>query len=289
MRVVAASALTARARVTRCPGCSPSLLTSSHRRRQPRGRAPATARSLVAAGYRNQPATSHPRHRSRPPASGSRHRHDRNRTGPGPEGQAGTLPRKKPSTQEAPGIADLLPPARTHEPRLDRRARPAGSPAPSAPRPGADRRGEHRAHARLPACGVVQRPGVPRDRLLVPQRVPQPGWEMPTRCMFSTRPGLRRPPGPGQTATATRARSHNDRRNGNSPARHPADPASLAPVRSHGARCLPRCACPQFMTWPRTHQAAQPTVTNGSTDAGTSVCTRRPVCLPCVHGPGTGP
>jgi hypothetical protein len=41
-------------------------------------------------------------------------------------------------------------------------------------------------------------------------------------------------------------------------------------------------AAPARRVWPGpgTHQPAQPTVTNGSTDAGPSVCTRRSVCLP---------
>jgi len=69
---------------------------------------------------------------------------------------------------------------------------------------------------------VVQRPGVPQDRPLVPQRGPQPGWEMPMPCMSRLaracgarrdRARPRRRPGRGATA------SHDDRRN--SPARHP--------------------------------------------------------------------
>jgi len=82
------------------------------------------------------------------------------------------------------------------------------------------------------------------------------------------------------TMTAATAAAQRDTR---------ADPAGLAPVRSHGARWLPRCACPHFMTRPGTYQAAQRTVTNGSGAASTSVCTRRSVCLPCVHGPARGP
>ena len=220
--------------------------------------------------------------------AGSRHRHGRNVTGPRPRGQAGILPREKPSKQEAPSIPDLLPPAR--ETRWAPRW--AGSPARERIQAGADRRGEHRAHARLPTCGVVQRPGVPQDRPLVPQHVPQPGG----RCRRGACSRLARACGAGRDRARPRRRagrrataSHSDRRTGSSPARHRADPASLAAARSHGALCLPRRAGPRFMIRPRTHQAAQPTVTNGSTHASMRLRTRRSVCLPCVHGPGTGP
>lgn len=70
-----------------------------------------------------------PSRRSRP-ASGARQRPGRNVTGPpGPRGKAGALTRNRPSNQEAPGIRDLLPSARTQQPRPEGRARRAGPPA----------------------------------------------------------------------------------------------------------------------------------------------------------------